>query len=91
MYWSNQIIRSAKSTIICTKRFGFLTEDIVDTAYCDLSIGLKRVISNSREVLCQHYEIENDLNSQRYLLWSNITDDRLIVLCGLSSENLSEV
>lgn len=69
----------------------FLTNFIVDVIYGNLSVNLKRVISNSRELLYQQYEKKKENKLQKKLIWSDMVNDKLIILCGLSAENLSEV
>ncbi len=69
----------------------FATECIVDIIYNDLSADLKRVLSNSREILCEHYETQSDKKTSQKMIWSNLNDDRLSTLCGLTVENLSKI
>ncbi len=68
-----------------------MTDCVVDILHRDLNVRLRKVLSNLRSSLCNYYEHNEIGNTQRKLIWSDLNDDRLAILCGLSGENLTEV
>lgn len=68
----------------------FDTENITDIIYNKLPVSLKLILSNARHDLCDYYQNHDETKIDK-LHWSNLDDNKMKIMCGLSSKNLNNV